>query len=76
MGVLVDGLAVVGFTQMQDWGDLCVKLLRHRLSNREVGAGKNTVVMEGPRVKAKWLKKRFSNPFSTDTTEMLVQQYA
>ena len=64
------------YTHMQDWGDLYAELLRYKLSNRQVCASKNTVVMEGPRVKAKWLKKRFSNPFSTDTTEMLVQQYA
>lgn len=55
MGVLIDGLAVVGFTQMQDWGDLYVELLGHRPPNREVSAGKNIVVMERPRVKAKWL---------------------
>ena len=34
MGVLVDGLLVVGFTHMQDWGDLCTELLGHRLLNR------------------------------------------
>ena len=76
MGVPVDGLAVVGFTQMQDWGDLCIKLLGHRLPNREVGASKNTVVMEGPRVKAKWLEERFSNPYLADATKVLMQHYA
>ena len=47
MGVLVDGLPVVGFALMQDWGNLCAKLLRHRLPNKQVSAGKNT---------AKWLE--------------------
>ena len=42
MGVLVDGLPVVGFALMQDWGDLCAKLLGHRLPNKQVSAGKNT----------------------------------
>ena len=32
--------------------------------------------MEGLRVKAKWFEEWFSNPFPTDATEMLVQQYA
>ncbi|XP_030970697.1 serine/threonine-protein phosphatase 7 long form homolog [Quercus lobata] len=76
MGVLVDDLSVVGFTRMDDWGELCAELLRHRLPNRQVGAGKNTVVMEGPRVKAKWLEERSSNPLPADATEVLVQQYA
>ena len=39
MGVLVDGLPVVGFALMQDWGNLCAKLLRHRLPNKQVSAG-------------------------------------
>ena len=51
-------------------------MLRHRPPNREVGANKNTAVMEGPRVKAKWLEERFSNPFLADVTEVLMQQYA
>ena len=76
MGVPVDGLPVVGFTHMQDWGDLCTELLGHRLLNREVSAGKNTAAMEGSRVKARWLEERFSNPLSIDAIEVLVQQYA
>ena len=52
MGVPVDGLLVVGFTYMQDWGDLCVELLGHRPLNREVDVTKNIAAMEGPRVKA------------------------
>ncbi|XP_075669868.1 serine/threonine-protein phosphatase 7 long form homolog [Castanea sativa] len=76
MGVPVDGLPVVGFTHMQDWGDLCAELLGHRPPNREVDTGKNTAVMEGPRVKACWLEKRFSNPLLANATEVLVQQYA
>ena len=47
MGVLVDGLPVVGFALMQDWGNLCAKLLGHRLPNKQVSAGKNT---------AKWIE--------------------
>ena len=72
MGVPVDGLPVVGFTRMDDWGDLCAEVLGRKLLNRQVGAGKNIAVMEGPRVKAKWLKEWFSNPFPADATEVLV----
>ena len=73
MGVPVDGLSVVGFIRMDDWGDLCAKLLGHRPPNRQVGVGKNTRVMERPRVKAKWLEERFSNPLPANATKVLVQ---
>ncbi|KAK7845407.1 hypothetical protein CFP56_009449 [Quercus suber] len=44
---------------------------------RDVGdRRKNVAVIEGPRVKAKWLEDRFSNPLPADATEQLVQQYA
>ena len=76
MGVPVDGLPAVGYTKMDDWGELCSDLLGHRPSNRDLGGNKNTAVMEGPRVKAKWLEERFSNPLPADATEVLVQQYA
>ena len=71
-GVPIDGLLVVGFTCMDNWGDLYVELLGHRPPNREANAGKNTRVMEGMRVKAKWLDERFSNPLLADATEVLV----
>ena len=73
MGIPIDGFPVVGFTDMKDWGDLFAELLGHRPPDRQVGAGKNTTVMEGPRVKAKWLEEQFSNPLLADTTEVLVQ---
>ena len=76
MGVPVDGLSVVGYTHMDDWGDFCADLLGHRPPNREVGANKNTAAMERPRVKARQLKEQFSNRLSADATEVLVQQYA
>ena len=72
IGVPVDGLPVMGFTHMQDCCDLYIELLGHRPPNRQVDACKNTAVMEGLGVKAKWLKERFSNPFSANTTEVLV----
>ena len=72
IGVLVDGLSVVGYTHMDNWGDLCANLLWHRPPDRKVGANKNTSVMEGPRVKTKRLEKRFSNPLPTDAIEVLV----
>ena len=50
MGVPVDGLPVVGYTKMDDWGELCSDLLGHRPSNRDLGGNKNTAVMERPRV--------------------------
>ncbi|KAK9983893.1 hypothetical protein SO802_033418 [Lithocarpus litseifolius] len=76
IGVPVDGLSAVGFTHMQDWGDLCTELLGHRPPNKEVSASKNIAVMERPRVKVRWLEERFSNPLPANTTEVLVQQYA
>ena len=76
MGVPIDGLPVVRYTYVDDQGDLYVDLLGYRLPNREVDANKNTAVMEGPRVKAKWLEERFSNPLPADATKVLVQQYA
>jgi len=76
MGVPVDGLPMVGFAHMQDWGNLCAELLGHKPPNKEVSASKNTAVMEGPKVKAKWLEEQFSNPLPADTTKVLMQQYA
>ncbi|KAL0006209.1 hypothetical protein SO802_013770 [Lithocarpus litseifolius] len=76
MGVPVVGLPVVGFTRMDKWADLYAELLGHRPPDRELGGRKNTAVMEGPRVKAKWLEERFRNPLPADATEMLMQQYA
>ena len=76
MGVSADGLLMVGFTRMEDWGNLYADLLGRRLPNREVGGNKNTIVMERPRVKAKWLDERISNPLPADATEVLMQQYA
>ena len=76
MGVLVDGLLVVGYTNMDNWGNLCADLLGHRLPDREVDGNKNTTVMEGLKVKAKWLEECFSNPLPTDATKVLVWQYA
>ena len=76
MGVLVDGLLVMGYTKMTDWSDLCYDMLGHRPSIREVGSNKNIGVIEGPRVKDKWLEDQISNPFPADAIEELVQQYA
>ena len=49
-------------------------MLGHRPPDRDLGGHKNTVVMEGLRVKAKWLEDWY--PLLADTTEELVQQYA
>ncbi|KAK9992258.1 hypothetical protein SO802_027243 [Lithocarpus litseifolius] len=75
MGVPVVGLPVVGLTRM-NWSNLCAELLGHRPPDRVVGRGPNTAVMEGPRVKAKWLEEQFTNPLPADATEVRVQQYA
>ena len=72
MGVPVDGLPVMGYTKMTDWSDLYYDMLGHRPPRRDVGSNKNTRVIEGPRVKAKWLKDRFSNLLSADATKELV----
>ena len=53
MGVPVDGLPVVGFTRMDDWGNLCSDLLGNRMPNRDLGRHKNIAMMEGLKVKAK-----------------------
>ncbi|XP_030939447.1 protein MAINTENANCE OF MERISTEMS-like [Quercus lobata] len=77
MGVPVDGLPVVGCTSPTvNWRYVCGTLLGHRPPERELGRNKNTGVMEGPRVKAKWLEDRFSNPLSIDAPKELVQKYA
>ena len=51
-------------------------MLGHRPPRKEVGSNKNIGVIEGPKGKAKWLEDWFSNPFSADATEELMQQYA
>ena len=72
MGVPVDGLSLMGYTEMLNWGKLCSNLLGHRLPDRELSGNKNTAVMERARVKAKWLKDRFSNPLPVNTPKELV----
>ena len=59
-----------------NWRELYSDWLGHRPPDRELGGNKNTAVMEGPRVKAKWLEDRFSNPFPVDTPKEFVQKYA
>ncbi|XP_075644137.1 serine/threonine-protein phosphatase 7 long form homolog [Castanea sativa] len=76
MGVPVHGLPVVGFTHMDNWGDFCIDLLGFLPPDRPVGTKKNIAVLEGPRIKAKWLEEQFRNPLPTDATEVRVQQYA
>ena len=77
IGVPVDGLPVVGYTSPRtDWSNACGEWLGHRSSDKQLGGNKNTAMMEGPRVKAKWLEDRFRNPFSVDAPEALVQKYA
>lgn len=77
MGVPVDGLPVVGYTSPRtNWRDICGEWLGHRPPDRELGGNKNTAVTEGPRVKAKWLEDRFSNPLLVDAPKELVQKYA
>ena len=76
MGVPVDGLPVMGYTKMTDWSDLCYDMLGHRPLRKEVGNNKNTGMIEGPRVKAKWLEDRFSNPLPVNAPKELVQWYA
>ena len=50
MGVPVDGLLVVGYTHMNDWGNLCVELLGHWSSSKDIGASENAVVLCGARL--------------------------
>ena len=77
MGIPVDGLPVVGYTSPRtNWCELYGDWLGHRPPDRELGGNKNTAVMEGPRVKAKWLEDRFSNPLPIDAPKELVQKYA
>ena len=71
--VPIDGLSLMGYTEMLNWGELCGNLLGHRPPDRELGGNKNTAVREGARVKAKWLEDRFSNLFPVDAPEELVQ---
>ena len=73
MGVPVDGLLVVGFTRMDNWGDLCADLLDHRPLGRDVDASENTSVLCGARLRASWLESQFSNPLSASATGLLMQ---
>ncbi|XP_075669882.1 serine/threonine-protein phosphatase 7 long form homolog [Castanea sativa] len=43
--------------------------------DRPVGTKKNTAVLEGSRIKAKWLEEQFRNPLPADATEVRVQQH-
>ena len=47
--------------------------LGYRPPDRQLGGNKNTAVMEGLRVKAKWLEDRFPNPLPVDAPDALVQ---
>ncbi|XP_075666077.1 serine/threonine-protein phosphatase 7 long form homolog [Castanea sativa] len=76
MGLPIHGLLVVGFTHMDKWSDFYAKLLDTRSPDKPIGHGKNIVVLEGLRIKAKWLEEQFSNLLPVDATEVLVQQYA
>ena len=77
MGVPVHGLPVVGYTSPRtSWSNACAEWLGCRPPDRQVGGNKNTAVMEGPRVKAKWLEDRFPNPLPVDAPDAVVQQYA
>ena len=77
IGVPVDGLPVMGYASPRtNWRELYGDLLGHRPPDRELSGNKNTAMMEGPRVKAKWLKDRFSNPLPVDAPKELVQKYA
>lgn len=77
MGVPVHGLPVVGYTSPRtSWSNACAEWLGCRPPDRQLGGNKNTAVMEGPRVKAKWLEDRFPNPLPVDAPDAVVQQYA
>ena len=77
MGVPVDGLLAVGYTSPRtNWFDACGEWLGHRPPDRQLGGSKSTAVMEGPRVKAKWLEDQFRNPLPVDALDALVQKYA
>ena len=77
MGVPVDGLPLVEcIPSTGSWRDVCRRLLGHIPPDRELGHNKNTGVLEGASIKAKWLEDRFSNPLSVDVPEALVQKYA
>ncbi|XP_030957668.1 protein MAINTENANCE OF MERISTEMS-like [Quercus lobata] len=79
MGVPVDGLPLVeSIPSTGSWRDVCRRLLGcipppHReLRNNK----KNTGVLEGASIKAKWLEDQFRDPLPVDAPEALVQKYA
>ncbi|XP_030927740.1 serine/threonine-protein phosphatase 7 long form homolog [Quercus lobata] len=77
MGVPIDGLPLVEcIPSTGSWRDVCLRLLGYIPPDRELGRKKNTGVLEGASIKAKWLEDRFSNPLSVDAPEALVQKYA
>jgi len=77
IGVLVDGLPLVeSIPSTGSWRDVCSRLLGRTPPNRELGKDKNTGVLEGASIKAKWLEDQFRNPLPVDAPEALVQKYA
>ncbi|XP_050277135.1 serine/threonine-protein phosphatase 7 long form homolog [Quercus robur] len=77
MGVPVDGLPLVEtIPSTGSWRDVCRRLLGYQPPERQLGKDKNTGVLEGVSIKAKWLEDQFRNPLPVDAPEALVQKYA
>ncbi|XP_050246951.1 protein MAINTENANCE OF MERISTEMS-like isoform X2 [Quercus robur] len=78
MGVPVDGLPLVeSIPSTGSWRDVCSRLLGRTPPHRELRNNrKNTGVLEGASIKAKWLEDQFCNPLPVDAPEALVQKYA
>ena len=72
LGILVNGLPVIGKTDMK-WGEVCRDLLGHEPS--PVIPNSNRSTLAGARIRYKWLDARFAAPPAADTGDEVVQQH-
>ncbi|KAK9987990.1 hypothetical protein SO802_028229 [Lithocarpus litseifolius] len=71
LGVLVDGLLVIGSVRM-DWFGLCHDLLGHQPLDPVPHPHENKSILAGVRIKVSWLETRFRGTLATDATNDVV----
>ena len=75
MGLPIEGLPVVGKIDMK-WKDECESLLGVTPPPSIPKPNQNKSVLDGSRIKLKWLADHFRAPLPENASENLVQQYA
>ncbi|XP_030963379.1 serine/threonine-protein phosphatase 7 long form homolog [Quercus lobata] len=73
LGILVDGLPVIGRTDYE-WSVLCEKLLGHKPLPAIPNSNMSTFARA--RIKYNWLDAQFAAPLATDAGDEVVQQHA